>query len=291
MLISMTGFGQGEASDEKTSVSVEIRTVNHRFLDYSFRLPRALNSREHEIKERIRKKLVRGRIYVVISAESEISAGNVGLNKPLLDQYVTHLREFAKDYGISGELDINAVAHFPDVFKTEDNANDAESMWPMTVKALDNAIDKCFQMRVAEGAALEVDLRSRLALVEKTITEIEKLAPGVAKKHAELFKKRIEKLIDNASVDQDRINTEIALMADRLDITEELTRLRSHLDQINKAVDSGGEVSKKLTYLLQEVHRESSTIGAKASDSVVVKHVVTLKEETEKLREQVQNIE
>ncbi len=291
MLISMTGFGQGEASDDKVSVSVEIRTVNHRFLDYSFRLPRALNAREHEIKERIRKKLTRGRIYVVISAENETPSGSVGLNRPLLEQYVTLLRGFAKDSGIRGDLDINTVAHFPDIFTANDNCEDADRLWPLVEKALDTAIDECFQMRLAEGAALEADLRSRLSVLEKTVTEIEKLAPDIPKKHAEMFKKRIDKLTDNTNTDQDRLVIEIALMADRLDITEEITRLRSHLDQINQAVESGGEVSKKLTYLLQEVHRESSTIGAKASDSEVVKHVVTLKEETEKLREQTQNIE
>ena len=146
-------------------------------------------------------------------------------------------------------------------------------------------------MRITEGEALEKDLVARMVNIEKTVGEIEQLVPGVSLHHAETLRKRIEQLIGDAKVDEDRLATELVLMADRLDVSEELTRLKSHISQFNQTIKKGGEVSKKLTYLLQELHRESSTIGAKASDSEVTKHVVALKEETEKLREQVQNLE
>ena len=146
-------------------------------------------------------------------------------------------------------------------------------------------------MRTTEGKALEKDLKARMKVVTKTVVQIEKLAPGVAKRHAEAFRKRVEQLASDAAVDSDRLATEIALMADRLDVSEEITRLKSHIAQFDKTLEAGGEVSKKLTYLLQEMHREASTIGAKASDSDMVRHVVALKEESEKLREQVQNLE
>ena len=291
MLISMTGFGQGEASDKTHTVSVEIRTVNHRFLDYAFKLPRVLNAHERDIKERIKKGLTRGRIYVTISVESEAADRNVKINTPVLEQYLKLLTEFQKSRNVGGEIDINTLVHLPDVVKTNEEDNDIQTLWPLVERALDAAVDQCRQMRITEGGALEQDLTTRMTQIVATVAEIEKLAPGVTKRHAEAFRQRVEQLIGDATVDEDRLTTELAIMADRLDVTEEITRLKSHIDQFNKTLEKGGEVSKKLTYLLQEMHREASTIGAKASDSVVVQHVVALKEETEKLREQVQNLE
>ena len=291
MLISMTGFGQGEASDEAHTVSVEIRTVNHRFLDYSLKLPRVLNSRERDIKERIRERLARGRVYVTVSVESEADERNVAINVPVMEKYLKHLREFAASHDVSGDVDINLLAQLPDVVVGDEEEGVVQTLWPLVERSLDQAVDRCCQMRSDEGKALEQDLVSRLKRVGETVASVDKLAPDVSKRHAEAFRKRIEQLVGDTSVDEDRLTNEIALMADRLDVTEELTRLHSHIDQFDRTIESGGEVAKKLTYLLQEMHREASTIGAKASDSEVTQLVVTLKEESEKLREQVQNLE
>ena len=291
MLISMTGFGQGEASNKEHTVSVEIRTVNHRFLDYSFKLPRMLNAHERDMKELIRKRITRGRIYVTISVESETAGRNVTVNAPVMERYLEQLREFATAHGIEGNVNINTLAQLPDAVIVDETEADVKSLWPLAEKALDGAIGLCRQMRITEGKALENDMTGRMKTVGETVAEIEKLAPGNSARHAEAFQKRIAQLVDDATVDSDRLTTEIALMADRLDVTEEITRLHSHIAQFNKTLETGGEVSKKLTYLLQEMHREASTIGAKASDSEIIKRVVTLKEETEKLREQVQNLE
>lgn len=291
MLISMTGFGQGEASDDAHTVSVEIRTVNHRFLDYAFKLPRVLNARERDMKERIRKGLARGRIYVTVSVESEAADRNVQINAPVLEQYLKLLREFAESRNVGGEIDINTLVQLPDAIVTKEEENDIQTLWPLAEKALDAAVEQCRQMRIVEGKALEEDLVARMKTIDGTVGEIEKLVPGVSQRHAESFRKRIEQLMGDVTVDEDRLTTELALMADRLDVSEELTRLRSHIAQFNQTIKNGGEVSKKLTYLLQELHREASTIGAKASDSEVIQHGVALKEETEKLREQVQNLE
>ena len=157
--------------------------------------------------------------------------------------------------------------------------------------SLGKALESNHSMRAVEGEAIETDLTARMKTMDTVVAEIEKLAPNVSKKHAEAFRKRIEQLLGDVGLDEDRLVTEIALTADRLDFTEEITRLRSHESQFNKTLADGGEISKKLTYILQEMHREASTIGAKASDSEMVQHVVALKEETEKLREQVQNLE
>jgi uncharacterized protein (TIGR00255 family) len=287
----MTGFGQGEASDKTHTASVEIRTVNHRFLDYAFKLPRVLNARERDIKERIRKRLTRGRVYVTILVESEAAERNVKINTPVLELYLKLLTEFQRDKNIGGEIDINTLVQLPDAVKTNEEDNDIQTLWPLVEEALDAAVEQCRQMRITEGRALEKDLTDRLKLIDRTVGAIEQLVPGVTKRHAETLRQRVEQLVGDATVDEDRLTTELAIMADRLDVTEEITRLRSHIDQFDKTIKKGGEVSKKLTYLLQEMHREASTIGAKASDSEVIQRVVALKEETEKLREQVQNLE
>jgi uncharacterized protein (TIGR00255 family) len=291
MLISMTGFGQGEADDHLHRVFVEIRTVNHRFLDFSLKLPRVLNAREREIKERIRARIARGRVYVTISVESEAAARKVTVNEPVMERYLAQLRAFAAAHGMAGDVDIGTLAQLPDAVVTDEEEVGVQTLWPLVETALGAATEQCREMRIAEGTALEKDLKKRMKRVEKTVTQLEGIVPGVVTRHADSFRKRVEQLAADAAVDEDRLTTEIALMADRLDVSEEITRLNSHIAQFNQTLEAGGEVSKKLTYLLQELHREASTIAAKASDSDVVQRVVSLKEETEKLREQVQNLE
>jgi len=291
LIISMTGYGQGDASDGTSHVIVEIRTVNHRYLDYSIKLPRTLHSRERDVKERVRAKLARGRIYVTITVESEVPGQHVTINEALMKRYLEQLKAFAQSNGIAGDVDINTLAGLPDVITSNEEEPETEAIWPLVEKGLDDAIGACLKMRVEEGKALEKDLKERMTTVDATVAEIERIAPSVSQRHAEAFRKRIAALLEGVQIDEDRMTTEIALMAERLDFTEEVTRLHSHVAQFNKYLGEGGEVSKKLTYILQEMHREASTIGAKASDSDIIQQVVALKEETEKLREQVQNLE
>lgn len=291
MIISMTGYGQGEASNGTSHVIVEIRTVNHRFLDYSIKLPRSLHSRERDIKERVKQTLVRGRVYVTVSLESELADRGAGVNEPLMERYLEQLRAFGKKHALSGDVDINTLAQLPDAIGAQEEEPDSDAVWPLVEEGLDQAIAACHKMRTEEGRALDKDLKERVKTIEGVVGEIEKIAPDVSKRHAETFRRRVDQLLDGVKIDNDRMTTEIALMAERLDFTEEVTRLRSHLAQFNKYLSEGGEVSKKLTYILQEMHREASTIGAKASDSEVIQQVVQLKEETEKIREQLQNVE
>ena len=290
MIVSMTGYGQGEASDGDSHVTVEIRTVNHRYLDHSIKLPRALHAHERDIKERIRGKLTRGRIYVTVGVESERPEATVSVNEALMERYLTELRAVARAHELPGDVDINSLAQLPDVVTSHDEP-ETDTLWPLVEKSLATALDACHAMRVEEGKALEKDLSDRMKTVAATTAQIDAIAPNVAKRHAEAFRKRVDQLLDGVQIDEDRLTGEIALMAERLDFTEEITRLHSHIAQFNKYLSGGGEVSKKLTYILQEIHREASTIGAKASDSDIIQHVVSLKEETEKLREQVQNVE
>lgn len=291
MLISMTGFGQGEATSATSAVTVEVRSVNHRFLDLAFKLPRAIQNREADIKDIVRAKLARGRVSITINVESPMSGRAITINEQVLETYLTQLRSFAKRHGLDERVSLDALVQLPEVVTAKELEPGEDEVWPLVVKALGGALDACTRMRAEEGKALEKDLVQRMQLIDRTVKAIEKLSPEVAKKQVEALRKRVALLAGDVPVNEDRIAAEIVMLADKTDFTEEITRLRSHEAQFNSAIKDGGEVSKRLTYILQEMHREASTIGAKASGSEVIQHVVVLKEETEKLREQVQNLE
>jgi len=291
MLISMTGFGQGEATSATSSVTVEVRSVNHRFLDLAFKLPRVIQNREADIKDIVRAKLSRGRVSITINIESPMSGRAITINEHVLETYLTQLRAFARKHNLDERLSMEALIQLPEVVTAKELEPGEDEVWPLVEKSLNGALDACTKMRVDEGKALEKDLVHRMQIIDRTVSAIEKLSPEVAKQQVEALRKRVAQLAGEVQVNEDRIAVEIVMLADKTDFTEEITRLRSHEAQFNKALKDGGEVSKKLTYILQEMHREASTIGAKASGSEVIQHVVVLKEETEKLREQVQNLE
>lgn len=291
MLISMTGFGQGEATSATSSVTVEVRSVNHRFLDLAFKLPRVIQNREADIKDIVRAKLARGRVTITINIESPMSGRAITINEQVLETYLTQLRAFARKHNLDERLSMEALIQLPEVVTAKELEPGEDEVWPLVEKSLNLALDACTKMRVDEGKALEKDLVHRMQIIDRTVSAIEKLSPEVAKQQVEALRKRVAQLAGEVQVNEDRIAVEIVMLADKTDFTEEITRLRSHEAQFNKALKDGGEVSKKLTYILQEMHREASTIGAKASGSEVIQHVVVLKEETEKLREQVQNLE
>jgi uncharacterized protein (TIGR00255 family) len=291
MLVSMTGFGQGEASNSAGRVSVEIRTVNHRYLDLSIKMPKILSHREHEIKDLLKNKIRRGRISITVTTETETPEYDVKINLPLVEQYVQQLQAFASKHKLPADLDINTLATLPEVFHLHEQDKKGDDLWPLVVKSMKQAATQCAKMRQDEGKALEADIRARITAVNRLIKKVEKRAPKVVARHSAALKERVSKIMAGSKVDRDRLITEVALLADRLDFTEEVIRLKSHMVQIKAALDRGGAVSKKLTYLLQEVHRESTTIASKASDAEVVEYMVSLKEESERLREQVQNLE
>ncbi|MEE9271452.1 MAG: YicC/YloC family endoribonuclease [Candidatus Krumholzibacteria bacterium] len=291
MLVSMTGYGQGEASNRTAKVTVEIRTVNHRFLDLSIRLPKALAHREHDIKEFIKGKIQRGRITVTVSADADQPDYDVSINLPLVEQYIDQLRKLARKEALASELDINTLATLPEVFHLTERERDPVRLWPLVKRSLRAATDECARMRREEGKQLETDIRARTAAISLLIKKVEKRAPKVVAHHSAALEERLAKVMKGGIVDRDRWVTEVAMMADRLDFTEELIRLKSHMIQMDACVNAGGAVAKKLTYLLQEVHREATTIASKASDAEVIENVVSLKEESERLREQVQNLE
>lgn len=291
MLISMTGFGQGEATNATSSVTVEVRSVNHRFLDLAFKLPRAIQNREGDIKDIVRSKLSRGRVSITINVESPLAGRVITINEQVLETYINQLRVFAKKHGLDERITMDTLMQLPEVVTAKELEPAEDEVWPLVEKSLAAALDACTKMRVEEGHELEKDLVQRMQIIDRTVSAIEKLSPEVAKKQVEAMRKRVAQLAGDVPVSEDRIAAEIVMLADKTDFTEEIIRLRSHETQFNRALKDGGEISKRLTYILQEMHREASTIGSKASGSDVIQHVVVLKEETEKLREQVQNLE
>lgn len=268
-----------------------MRTVNHRFLDISAKLPKTLFEREPEIKDLVKARIDRGRVSITVSAESALPRYAVSINVPLMEQYITELKRFAAKHKLKADVDIKTLTGLPEVFALRESETDVDALWRLAEKGLKQAIAACARMREVEGKALEKDLLARLTVVNGLVRKAEKLAPEVSARHNAALRERITRLMDGTRIDSDRWMTEVALLADRLDFTEEITRLKSHLVQFGGCLKEGGAVAKRLTYLLQEIHREVTTVCSKAADSEIVEVMVSLKEETEKLREQLQNLE
>lgn len=289
MLRSMTGFGLGESQKGRVKVTAEVRSVNHRFLDVSLHLPSGYSQHESEIKQKIRERLERGRVTVVLTVAAEQSEDEFELNREVLKRHLEALRNFAASEGLEDRVDLGAVLAMPDVFVRKNN--EKLDAWEVAADALDGAIDGCVEMRELEGRRLGEELHERVSKLEGIAAELEGLVPRILEDNKAGLKKRISLLLEDGRLDENRIAMEAAVLAERADFTEELVRLRSHLSQFHRLIDEGGVVAKRLTFLLQEIHRECTTICTKAGSLDVINRVLEVKGESEKLREQVQNLE
>ncbi len=291
MISSMTGFGRGVCTSEGFEAVVEIRSVNNRFLDISSKLPKSLSNYEGKIREIIGKKLSRGRVNLLISFSNvNENNNNFKLNKNLADAYLRMADELQSDFKVEGKVDINQLLNFPDIIEIEDLAIADEHTWQCTQEALNTALDSIEDMRRQEGEELRKDLVARINHLEKLVAEIEANAANSPSEHLDKLRERVEKIMASESIDESRLEMELALLADRLDVTEECVRFHSHntlfLDTLNAEISQG----RKLNFLLQEMNREANTIGVKAASSVISHLVVQIKEEVERIREQVQNV-
>jgi uncharacterized protein (TIGR00255 family) len=291
MIHSMTGYGKGEESVAGGTVRVEVRTVNHRFLEFSTRLPRALFGREKEIERAVRSRIRRGHVYVTVAADRSLESAGIAIDYDALKRFYWSLNTFATREGIPGGVSLDALLSVPDVIAMNADAVPGENIWPAVKKALKSAVDGCVRMREAEGAELERDLTKRISRIEKTIQAIDRRAAGATKRAFAKAKRRLRQLVDGTPLDDSRLLTEAAVMADRIDFSEELVRLKSHVKQFETILVKGGEASKKLTFLLQEIHREATTMGNKAVETPIIRQCIAIKESVEKIREQIQNIE
>ena len=290
---SMTGYGRGAADGEGFSVSVDLKTVNNRFLDVHLRLGNELSALEPSIKRQISSRLSRGRVDVNINLEKTGQA-SYELNRPLISGYVTALRELQSEFSIAGELDINLLARLPGALQpARDGLSDA--MVAGVDKALAAALDELEQMRATEGEALRQEMSDRLERIQTLVPTIEDAAAGLVDAYRARLQKRIGELLSRngqlVEIDPARLAQEVAYLSDRSDVSEEMVRLRSHLSQFRDALNSNGETGKMLDFLLQELNREANTTLSKSTDLALKEAALAIKAEVEKLREQVQNVE
>jgi uncharacterized protein (TIGR00255 family) len=275
------------------SVSVDLKTVNNRFLDIHLRVGSELASLEPSIKKRITSRLTRGRVDVTVSVE-RVAQVAYELNRPLIAGYITALKQLQQDFNIAGELDINILARIPGALQPARNGIDEKVITGLE-QALDQALDELEKMREQEGEALKNELRDRVRKIESLVPVIESSAAGLADAYRLRLQKRIGELLNRGGqiveVDPVRLAQEVAYLADRSDVSEEMVRLRSHLSQFQEALDAPGEAGKMLDFLLQELNREANTTLSKSTDLVIKEAGLAIKAEVEKLREQVQNVE
>jgi uncharacterized protein (TIGR00255 family) len=275
------------------SVSVDLKTVNNRFLDIHLRVGSELASLEPAIKKRVTSRLTRGRVDVTVSVE-RVAQVAYELNRPLIAGYINALKQLQHDFDIAGELDINVLARIPGALQPARNGIDDRVITGLE-QALDQALDELEKMREQEGEALKNELRDRVRKIESLVPVIESSAAGLADAYRQRLQKRIGELLNRGGqiveVDPARLAQEVAYLADRSDVSEEMVRLRSHLSQFQEALDAPGEAGKMLDFLLQELNREANTTLSKSTDLVIKEAGLAIKAEVEKLREQVQNVE
>lgn len=290
----MTGFGRGEYSDGKRNVIAEIKTVNHRYADISVKMPKRYSFAEEKIKSLIKEKVKRGKAEVSIIVENLTEEDTtVKLNTLVAGQYVNNLKELKEAYGLAGEIDIKLVATMPDVLKAVPDVENEDEAAAVIFEAVKMAVSNLDAMREVEGAKLADDLLMRGQLIRDIVKKIDARAPMVAREYTLKLQNRIKDLLgDQVDIPEDRILVEAAVFADKANITEELVRLDSHMNQLKTILTASSEpVGKKLDFLVQEMNRESNTIGSKANDMEITSLMLETKSEIEKIREQVQNIE
>ena len=292
MIKSMTGYGRGENSTEDRKFTVEIKSVNHRYNDISIKLPRSMVFLEDKIRKTISKNISRGKTDVYISFET-LSTDDVcvKLNEALAEAYFEKLVILKDKFGIESTDTLSLVARFPDVITVEKVQTEEDVIWDSLYPALDEAISKFIEMRSIEGEALKNDILLKAENIENLVKEVKERAPIVVVEYKEKLTARLQELMGQVDIDEQRIATEVAVFADRGCIDEEITRLESHIIQLRSILDEGGLVGRKLDFLVQEMNRESNTIASKSNDITITKASIELKSEIEKIREQIQNIE
>lgn len=293
MINSMTGFGRGIAAENRVTFIVEIKSVNHRFQDISVKMPRTLISLEDRIRNYVKEKLKRGKIDIFITEKVyEKQSTEALLNLNLANSYLNCLKTIGDTFEIRDDISVSTLARFPEVITLEQKEEDVEEKWLFIEKALKEAISNLISMREKEGEKLSQDLLIKCKKISHLVNDISDRSPLVVREYKGKLESRLKELIDDRSqYDEGRVAMEIAIMADKASIDEEITRLHSHIEQIKSTLDMDESIGRKLDFIIQEMNREANTIGSKANDLEILKHTLELKSEIEKIREQVQNIQ
>ena len=288
----MTGYGRAVETVNGREFTVELRSVNNRYLDCTVKLPRSLSFAEEAVKQAVKATISRGKVDVYISVRSEGGEEvRVSLNSAVLEGYLTAMRQMVTDYGVADDISVSAVSRLPEVFTVERPDVDEDQLKADLLSVLAKAIEGYDAMRCTEGKALENDLRSRGQTILDLVSQVEQGNAQTVIDYRTRLENKLQEVLANTSIDESRILTEAAIFADKVAVDEETVRLRSHLQQMNTMLSGGGAVGRKLDFLLQEMNRETNTIGSKCSDVRLARIVVDMKAELEKIREQTQNIE
>ena len=293
MIISMTGFGRGEATENGFNATVELKTLNSKFLDVSMRLPQQLQHKELELKEVFQKSIKRGKLNVNVNfSEKDNLDSRFEIDFDKVKSYTKILNKVREAAGISKLLTIKDITNFSDIFISKEESEQAvEVKWKLVLKATEIAILKLMQMRQQEGEQLKNDLITRVSNIQASVAQILILTEGRSDEVRKKLKERIRQLIEEENIDKERLELEVVLLADKMDITEETVRLEAHLKFFLEAIEQPEPAGRRLNFLTQEINRELNTIGSKANDSKIAHHVVRAKEMLEQIREQIQNVE
>lgn len=287
----MTGFGRGEYVSNDRKMTVEIKSVNHRYCDINIRMPKKISFLENNIRNYIKQRISRGKIDIYISYEDN-SEGNecIKLNEDLISQYLKYFEIISEKYGLDNDIKVSHMTRYPDVITLEEQQMDEELLWDIMQHAVEIAVDKLIETRATEGELLKKDIIQKLNTINTLVQNIKERAPYVVEEYKIKLENRINELLKN-SIDESRLAVEVAIFADKCCVDEEIVRLESHIEHMKETLDKNIPIGRKLDFLLQEMNRESNTILSKSNDVTISNNGLELKTEIEKIREQIQNIE
>lgn len=292
MIKSMTGFGRAQETVDGMTVTVELKSVNHRYFEFTAKVPRTYGFLEEKLKSFLNARVSRGKMECYVSIENlEESDMEVVVNPSLAKGYVDALRTLSETFGLKEDYSAISIAKFPDVLTLRKAPADEEKIWNAVQKVTELAVERFVTMRETEGEKLRADILSKADTILEHVAFVESRSPQTVREYHEKLRQRMEELLENTQVDEQRLLTEAAIFADKVAVDEETVRLRSHISQLREFLDADEPIGRKLDFLVQEMNRESNTIGSKAQDVEIAKRVIAIKAEVEKIREQVQNIE
>ena len=292
MIKSMTGFGRCEVEEGNRKVTVEMKSVNHRYLDVNIKMPKKLSFFESSIRNELKNYVQRGKIDIFISYE-DFSENNVCIkyNKELAAEYLKYLREMSAEFGLDDDIRVSTLSRYPEVFSMEEQMVDEEEIWKVLSKAIDGAAESFVETRIKEGQNLADDLIAKLDGMLEHVAFIEERSPQLMDEYRKRLEDKVKELLGDAAVDENRLLTEVTIFADKVCVDEEIVRLKSHIETTKQTLIDGGSIGRKLDFIAQEMNREANTILSKANDLDISNRGIELKTEIEKVREQIQNIE
>lgn len=292
MIKSMTGFGRCEIADNDRKFTVEMKSVNHRYLDVNIKMPKKLNFFESAIRNELKHYISRGKVDVFITYEDfSENTTSVRYNKEVAAEYLKYLRQMSQEFQLEDDIRVSALSRFPEVFTMEEQNIDEEELWKSLQKAIDGASEMFVQTRIVEGEHLKDDLVEKLDGMLKLVDYISERSPQIITEYRQRLEEKVRELLEDTTVDESRLLTEVTVFADKVCVDEEIVRLRSHIETTKNTLIEGGSIGRKLDFIAQEMNREANTILSKANDLAISNCAIELKTEIEKVREQIQNIE